>query len=79
MKDRIVVAAIVAGAIIIAIPIGILGVFKVLWDFGISLATPKAPVVAEKMRRLAEAAETRISGRTDKQAKVDIPGESAVP
>jgi len=74
MKDRIVVAAIVAGAIVIAIPIGIIGVIKVLWDFGISLATPKAPVVAEKIRQLAEAAETRISGQTDKQAKFDSPG-----
>lgn len=73
MKDRIIVAAILAGAIIIAIPIAILGVIKVLWDFGISLATPKAPVVAEKIRQLAEAAETRISGQTDKQAKFDIP------
>jgi len=74
MKDRIIVAAIVAGAIIIAIPIAILGVIKVLWDFSISLATPKAPVVAEKIRQLAEAAESRISGQTDKPAKFDIPG-----
>ena len=71
MKNLIVVALIVAGAIIIALPIAILGLIKVVWDLGISLTTPGAPVVAEKIRQLAEVAELRISGQADKQTKLD--------
>jgi len=36
---------------------------KLLWEFGMSLAEPQRPIVAEKIRALAEAAEVRISGR----------------
>ena len=71
MKNLIVVALIVDGAIIVALPIAILGLIKVVWDLGICLTTPSAPIVAEKIRQLAEVAELRISGQADKQTKLD--------
>ncbi|HMF20943.1 MAG TPA: hypothetical protein VKG24_02285 [Pseudolabrys sp.] len=67
VKNPIIVALMVAGAIIIATPIVIFGLIRVLWKLGTSLATPRAPVIAEKIRQLAEAAEARISGQKDKQ------------
>jgi hypothetical protein len=75
MKNTIAATFIVVGAIVIAIPIAILGLIRVIWEVGISLATPRAPIVAERMRQLAEAAEAHISGhiQVDKQAKADQP------
>jgi hypothetical protein len=66
MKKQIIVAFIVVGAIVIATPIFVLGMFRLVWELAISLATPKAPIVTDKIRQLAAAAETRMSGRTDK-------------
>jgi len=66
MKNQVNVALIVVGAIIIAIPIFILGMFRLVWELAISLATPRAPLVTDKIRQLAAAAETRMSGRTGK-------------
>jgi hypothetical protein len=66
MKKQIIVAFIVVGAIVIATPILVLGMFRLVWELAISLATPRAPIVTDKIRQLAAAAETRMSGRTDK-------------
>jgi len=63
VKNRAKVIFIVVGAIILAIPICFLCLIKLLWEFGMSLAKPQRPIVAEKIRTLAEAAEVRISGR----------------
>jgi len=70
MKNQMVVVLIVLGAIIIATPILIFGlifsVFGLVRELVITLATPRAPMVSEKIRQMAEAAETGISGQTDK-------------
>jgi hypothetical protein len=66
MKKQIIVAFIVVGAIVIATPILVLGMFRLVWELAISLAPPGAPIVTDKIRQLAAAAETRMSGRTDK-------------
>jgi hypothetical protein len=66
MKNQIIVPLIVVGAIIVAIPIFILGTFRLVWELAVSLATPRAPMVTDKIRQLAAAAETRMSGRADK-------------
>jgi hypothetical protein len=66
MKNQINVAAIVVGAIIVAIPIFILGMVRLVLELAISLARPRAPIVTDKIRQLAAAAEARMSGRTGK-------------
>ena len=65
-KNQRVVAVIVVGAIVIAIPIFIFGSIRALWslvwnDFT-SWARQRKPVVSENIRRLAESAEARIAG-----------------
>jgi len=64
MKNQITVVLIVVGAILIATPIFVLGMFRLVWELVISLATPRAPIVTDKIRQLAAAAESRMSGRT---------------
>ena len=59
-KNRRVVAVIVVGAIVIAIPIFIFGSIRALWSA--VWAGLRKPVVSEKIRRLAESAEARIAG-----------------
>jgi hypothetical protein len=66
MKNHIIVAVIVVGAIIIAIPMVLLGMVRLVSELAISLARPRAPIVTDKIRQLAAAAETRMSGRTGK-------------
>jgi hypothetical protein len=66
MKNQIIVAVIVVGAIIVAIPMLILGMVRLVSELAISLAKPRAPIVTDKIRQLAAAAETRMSGRTGK-------------
>jgi hypothetical protein len=66
MKNQIIVAVIVVGAIIVAIPMLILGMVRLVSELAISLARPRAPIVTDKIRQLAAAAETRVSGRTGK-------------
>jgi hypothetical protein len=73
MKNLTAIIFIVAGAIIVAVPIVILGLIRIVWKLGLSLAAPRAPLVAEKIRQVAEAAEARISGQISKQAKSDRP------
>ena len=63
VKNRAEVIFIVGGAIMLAIPIFFLGLIRLFWELGMSLAEPQRPIVAEKIRALAEAAEVRISGR----------------
>jgi hypothetical protein len=63
MKNQIFIAFIVVGAIIIAIPVFIFGVIRLVWDVAISLAAPRAPIAAKKIRQVAAAAEAHISGR----------------
>jgi hypothetical protein len=71
--DQLVVAVIVVGAIVLAIPIFIFGLIRVLWDELISWATPRKPIVAERIRRWAEATEAHIVGQSGKQTKIDSP------
>jgi hypothetical protein len=66
MKNQIIVAVIVVGAIIVATPMLILGMVRLVSELAISLAKPRAPIVTDKIRQLAAAAETRMSGRTGK-------------
>ena len=65
-KNRGVVAVIVVGAIVIAIPIfsfgSIRALWSLVWDDFTSWAGLRKPVVSEKIRRLAESAEARIAG-----------------
>ena len=63
-KDQLLLAAIVVGAIIIAIPISIFGTAGFLWRVFTSWASPKRPVVSENIRRSATAAAARIAGLT---------------
>ena len=70
LKNQIAVAFIVVGATIAAIPIFIFGLLRIAWVTAISWAKPRAPVTQEKIRRLLETVETRISPQTrDKQMK----------
>jgi hypothetical protein len=69
-KNQIVVAFIVVGAIIFAIPICIFGLIRLAWVTAIFLAEPRAPVVQEKIRHLLETVEAHIGPQTkDKQTK----------
>jgi len=71
------VAAIVVGAIVLAIPISIFGLIRVfwsrLWDEFMSWVGPRKPFVVEKIRRWAEATEAHIVGQSGKQTKIDSP------
>ena len=66
-KNQLVVAVIVVGAIVTAIPVFICGLIRVLWNAFASWARPRKPAIAEIIWRLAEAAEARIVGRAGKQ------------
>jgi UPF0716 family protein affecting phage T7 exclusion len=72
MKNQIVVVLIVVGAIIIATPILILGfissVLGLIREIVIPLATPRASMVSEKIRQMADAVETGICGQADKDS-----------
>jgi hypothetical protein len=59
-KNQLVVAGIVVGAIILAIPIFIFSFIGVLWGVFTFWARP---VAAEKIRRSAESAGARIAGQ----------------
>jgi hypothetical protein len=52
-----VVALIVAGAIIIAIPIFVLGLLRVGWGIAVPWAARRQPVVLQKIKRSAETVE----------------------
>ena len=67
VKKHLVVAAIVVGAIIVAIPVFILGSIRVLWDHFISWARPRQPLVAKRIRQWAQATEARIVGQAGKR------------
>jgi hypothetical protein len=55
-------AVIIVGAIIIAIPIAIFGTIGFLWRVFTSWARPKRPIVSENIRRTATAASAHIAG-----------------
>lgn len=63
-KNKFVFAVIAVGAIMLAVPIFIFGlvriVWSVLWSDFTSWARPRKPVVAKTMRRWAETTEARI-------------------
>jgi hypothetical protein len=75
------VAAIVVGAIVLAIPISIFGLIRIfwsgLWGEFISWARPRKPFVVERIRRWAEATEAHIVGQSGKQTKTDSPNQQA--
>lgn len=52
-----VVALIAAGAIIIAIPIFVCGLFRVGWEFAVPWAARRQPIVLQKIKRTAEGVE----------------------
>ena len=62
-NNQLVVAAICVGAAIIAILVFICRLIPFLWRVLTSWARPRAPVVAEKLRQLAEATEKQIVGQ----------------
>ena len=49
LKNQLVLALIVAGAITIAVPIFVCGAIGIFWDFCLSLAASKVVRVAEKL------------------------------
>ena len=59
-KNQFVVATIVLGAIILAIPVFIFGVIGILWRVFTSWARP---IASERIRRSAESAGARIVGQ----------------
>jgi hypothetical protein len=68
LKNQIVVAFIVVGAIIFATPMCIFGLLRLAWVTAMPLARLRAPEVQEKLRHLLETVETRIGPQTsDKQ------------
>jgi hypothetical protein len=74
-KNQTVVALIVVGAIILATPIFIFGIVRVVWELGTSFWTVRGrPVSQEKIKHLLEAIETHIGPQTDKRNKIDGPG-----
>ena len=62
-KNQLVVAAICIGAAIVAILVFICRLIPFIWRVFTSWARPRAPVVAEKLRQLAEATEKQIVGQ----------------
>lgn len=69
-KNLIVVAFIIVGAIIIAIPIFIFGLFRLAWvNAAISLAGVRQNVPREKIRHLLEAVETHIGPQTPRRGE----------
>ena len=70
LKNQIVVALIVVGAIIFATPICIFGLLRLAWVTTKSLVRLRAPEAQEKLRHLLETVETRIGPQTsDKQTE----------
>jgi len=73
--DQLVVAVIVAGAIVLAIPISIVGLIRSLWsilrDDFMSWAKVRKPIVAKRITRWAEATEAHIVGQSGRQTKID--------
>jgi hypothetical protein len=59
-KNQFVVATIVLGAIILAIPVFIFGAIGILWGIFTSWARP---IASERIRRSAESAGARIVGQ----------------
>jgi len=65
-KKQIAVAFIVSAAAMIAVPIFVFCMLRLVRELAVSSAAPRAPAVAEKLRQLAAIAEARIRGQTDK-------------
>jgi hypothetical protein len=66
-KNQIAVALIAAGAIIIAIPIFVLGLIRVCWGIAVLWAARRQPVVLQKVKRSAETVERFVGPQTNKQ------------
>jgi hypothetical protein len=66
VKNQIGLVVIAGAAAIVAVPIFVFCMIRLVWELATSWAAPRAPIIAEKIRQLAAAAETRISGQTDK-------------
>jgi len=66
VKNQIVLVFIAGAAAIVAVPIFVFCMIRLVWELATAWAAPRAPIVAEKIRQLAAAAEARISGQTDK-------------
>jgi hypothetical protein len=62
LKNKLLLAPIVVGAIAIAVPVAIFGITGVLWRAFKSWAGPNRPVVSEKIRRSVAAVGSRIAG-----------------
>ena len=62
-KNQLVVAAICGGAAIVAVLVFICRLIPFIWRVFTSWARPRAPVVAEKFRQLAETTEKQIVGQ----------------
>ena len=66
LKNQIALVVIAGAAGVVAVPIFVFGISRLAWGLATSWAAPRAPVIAKKIRELAVAAETRISGQRDK-------------
>jgi uncharacterized oligopeptide transporter (OPT) family protein len=66
-KNQIAVALIAAGALIIALPIFVLGLIRVGWGVAVPWAARRQPVVLQKIKRSAETVERFVGPQTNKQ------------
>jgi hypothetical protein len=66
-KNQLVVAAVCVGAAIIAVLVFFCRLFPFLWCVFTPWARSRTPVVAEKLRQLAEATEKKIVGQAGKR------------
>ena len=73
-KNQLVITVIVLGAILLAIPIFIFGLMRILWDLFIFWARLRKPIVAKRNKVWAEATEVRLVDSAGKQTKNDRPG-----
>src|SRR5262249_48825648 len=62
LKNQLLLAPIVVGAIAIAVPVAIFGIIGVLWRAFKSWVRPNRPVVSEKIRRSVAAVGSHIAG-----------------
>ena len=73
-KNQLVITVVVVGATLLAIPIFIFGLMRILWDLFIFWARLRKPIVAKRIKVWAEATEVRSVGSAGKQTKNDRPG-----
>ena len=62
-QNQIATAFVIVAATIIAVPVFVYLLIARMCEIGVSWIVPRTPIAADKLRQLAEMAETRISGQ----------------